>query len=105
MSINSISSLSVVQTLTSQLQAQDVSLNQLSTELATNQKYSDLTDYAPTDALNLLNLQATASQQQAYLGVISTVQTRLSGYDTTMTDMESIVTQAQALVGGDSNYS
>ena len=101
----SVSSLSTVQLLSAQLQAQDTTLSQLSTQLATGNKYADLTDYDPTDALNLLNLQASVTQKNAYLNVIGTVQTRLSGYDTTMTDMESVVAQAQSLIAGDGTYS
>jgi flagellin-like hook-associated protein FlgL len=105
MSITSTSSLSMVQLLTSQLQAQDVSLGQLSTQLASQQKFSNLTDYSPTDAMNLLNLQDSATQRQAYIGVINTVQARMSAYGNTMTDMESVVSQAQNLVAGNGNFS
>lgn len=104
MSIISTSSLSVVQLLTSQIQAQNTTLSQLSTQLATGKQYTDLTDYAPTDALNLVNLQNTATQKEAYISVIKTVQARVSGYDTTMTDMESIVAQAQSLAAGNATY-
>ncbi|MGB9154647.1 MAG: hypothetical protein WCD70_16355 [Alphaproteobacteria bacterium] len=105
MSISSTSSLSIVQLLSSQLQTQEASLGQLSSQLTTSQKYTNLTDYAPTDALNLINLQDSMTQKQAYIGVINAVQPRLSGYDTTMTDMESVVTQAQTLTQADGNYS
>jgi len=105
MTITSISTLSQQQSLTSYLQAEQTTMTQLTEELATGQKYNDLTDYAPSDALNMMNLQATATQKQAYLGVITTVQARLSGYDTTMTDMESIVAQAQTLADGNQTYS
>ncbi|MDR3450902.1 MAG: flagellin [Alphaproteobacteria bacterium] len=99
-----ISTAAVQSILTSQLQAQQTTLAQLSEQLASNKKYSDLTDYAPSDALNLLNLQSSATQRQSYLSTISTVQTRLTGYDTTMTDMESIVSQAKSLAVGSPSY-
>ena len=105
MSITTTSSLSTSQTLIAQLQAQDKSLNQLSTQLATNQVYSNLTDYAPTDALNLLNLQENVAQKQSYLSVINTLQTRMTGYNTTMSDIESVVSQAQNLTQANGNYS
>jgi len=105
MSVNAISTASIQQILTSQLQAEQTALSQLTSQLATNKKYTDLTDYTPSEALNLMNLQDTATQRQAYIGVINTVQTRLSAYDTTMTDMESVVSQAQTLADGNPNYS
>jgi flagellin-like hook-associated protein FlgL len=105
MTINQVSTTSIQQILTSQLQAEQSNLAQLSEQLATSKKYTDLTDYSPSDALNILNLQDSSTQRQAYIGVINTVQTRLSGYDTTMTDMESVVSQAQALAAGNPNYS
>ena len=101
----SISTASIQSILTSQLVAEQSNLETLNEQLATSKQYTDLTDYAPSDALNLLNLQSSATQRQAYLSVIGTVQTRLSGYDTTMTDMESIVSQAQTLASGNPNYS
>ena len=104
MTINSISSAGIQQILTSQLQAQQANLAQLDEQLSSNQKYSNLTDYAPSDALNLMNLQSSSTQSQAYISAISTVQARLSGYDTTMTDMESIVSQAQTLANGNPTY-
>ena len=103
--ISSISNLSQTQLLVAELNSQSSNLNALSGQLASNQQYSNLTDYNPTDALNLMNLQSGTTQKQAYLSVISTTQTRLSGYDTTMTDMESIISQASALVDGSQNYS
>jgi flagellar hook-associated protein 3 FlgL len=103
--LTSISNVSIQQILTSQLQAEQTNLAQLSEQLATGQEYTNLTDYAPSDALNLMNLQNSATQRQAYISVINTVQTRLSGYDTTMTDMESIVAQAQTLADGNPNFS
>ena len=104
MSLSSVSTLSIQQMLTSQLQAQNVALTQVALQLATGKQHSNLTDYAPSDALNLMNMQNGATQSQAYIGVINTVQTRLSGYDATMTDMESIVAQAQSMAIGNPSY-
>jgi flagellin-like hook-associated protein FlgL len=105
MSITQISTASIQMVLTSQLQAEQANMAQLTSQMSTNQKYSNLTDYSPSDALNIMNLQNSSTQRQAYVGVISTVQTRLTGYDTTMTDMESVVSQAQTLAAGNPNYS
>jgi flagellin-like hook-associated protein FlgL len=104
MTITSVSNASIQQILTSQLISEKTTLSQLSEQLASKQKYSDLTSYTPSDALNMINLQSSATQRQAYLGVISTVQARMSGYDTTMTDMESVISQAHTLASGNPNY-
>ena len=105
MSINSISNSSLQQILSSQLSTEQTNLAQLTEQLATGQQQSNLTDYSPSDALNLMNLQNSATQRQAYISVINTVQTRLTGYDNTMTDMEFVVTQAQSLANGNPSFS
>lgn len=104
MTITSVSNLSTTQMLIAELNGQSASLSQLSEQLASQQKYDNLTDYSATDALNLLNLQSSSTQLSAYSGVITTVQSRLSTYDTTMTDMESIISQAASLVNSSQNY-
>jgi flagellar hook-associated protein 3 FlgL len=103
-SLTSISTTAIQQMLTSNLVAQQSAAAQLDEQLSSGLQHSNLTDYSPTEALDLMNLQSSATQSQAYLGVISTVQTRLSGYDTTMTDMESIISQAQTLAEGNPTY-
>ena len=100
----SISTASLGSMLTTQLQSQQATLAQLTAQLSSRQQHNDLTDYAPSDALNLMNLQDSATQSQAYIGVINTVNARLSGYNTTMTDMESITSQAQGLASGNPTY-
>ena len=104
MAISSISTTSLQQMLTSQLQSEQITLTQLTQQLSSGKQHTNLTDYAPGDALNLINMQNTATQSQAYIGVINTVQTRLSGYDTTMTDMESVVSQAQSMAINNPSY-
>ena len=69
----SISTASLGSMLTTQLQSQQATLAQLTAQLSSRQQHNDLTDYAPSDALNLMNLQDSATQSQAYIGVINTV--------------------------------
>jgi len=101
----SISNLSIQSSLTSALQGQQATLTQLSTQLATQEKYTNLTDYSASDARNLISLQSTATQTQAYISVIGTVSTKLSVYNSTMTDMESIIAQAQTIAQNNPTYS
>lgn len=105
MSVSSISNASRTQTLISQLTSQSATLGDLSTQLATGHKHTNLTEYQAADASNLLNLKSAATQLDAFSTVNKTVQSRLSAYDTTLSDIESIVSQAQTLVNGSQNYS
>ncbi len=105
MSTASVSNMSVIQTLTAALQSQKAQLTTLSEQLASSKKYSDLTDYSASEARSLINLQASATQRQAYISVITTVSTNLSIYDTTLSDLEEIATQAQSLANNNPTYS
>ncbi|MFA4994264.1 MAG: hypothetical protein WC521_03060 [Bdellovibrionales bacterium] len=104
MSITSISNLSIVRNLTSALQNQQLSLSELSSQLATQKKHTDLTDYSANDARNLIDLQAAGTQCDAYISVIATASTNLSIYDTIMTDLEEIISQAQSLANNNPTY-
>ncbi len=104
MSVMSVSNLSIVKSLTSSLRNQQTTLSQLSVQLSTQKKFNDLTDYIPNDARTLIDLQAAATQKQAYTSVIATVSTNLSIYDTTLSDLESIVSQGQSLANNNPTY-
>ena len=75
MGITSVSNLSLVRGLTSALQRQQSSLSDLSIQLSTQKKYTDLTDYSANDARNLIDLEAAATQSDAYISVIATAST------------------------------
>jgi flagellar hook-associated protein 3 FlgL len=79
------------------LQSQQTTLAQLNQQLASNQKYSNLTEYNPVDAKDLLSFQNAITQRQAYISGMQSVSARLTIYDSTMTDMESVAQQAQQL--------
>jgi len=105
MSTTTVSNLSVIQSLTAALQQQKASLATLSEQLASSKKYSNLTDYTASEARTLINLQASATQKQAYINVITTVSTNLSVYDATLTDLEEITSQARSLANNNPTYS
>ena len=105
MAVSSVSNLSVQAALTSALQTEQSTLTQLTAQLSSQKQHANLTDYSASDARNLVNLQSTATQRQAYLSVINTVSNNLSVYDTTLTDLESVVTQAKNLADNNPNYS
>ncbi len=104
MSTSSISNLGRTASMASALQAEMSTLTKLSEQLSTQKKHTNLTDYTASEALTLINLQASATQREAYLNIITTVNNNLSIYDTTLTDLESIAMQAQSLANGNPNY-
>ena len=100
-----ISAIGLQLSTASLLQSQMTELDTLNQQLASGVKSSDLTDYSPSDAQNLLNYQNAITQRQSYLSSIDTVQARLSVYDSTMTDMESLTQTAQTLAAQNTTYS
>lgn len=105
MSSLSVSNASIVQTLTTSLTSGKSTLSQLTQQLSSGEKYDNLTDYTASEARSMINLQATATQKQAYLNVITTVSNNLSNYDATLTDLESLVKDAQKIASNDQTYS
>ena len=97
MGLTSISALGLQLFATSNLMAQQTQLATLSEQLASNQQHSNLTDYTPLDASQLLNFQNSITQRQSYVSSMKVVSARLDVYDSTMTDMESIASQAAQL--------
>jgi flagellar hook-associated protein 3 FlgL len=99
-----ISTLGVQFQAISNLLGEQTNINLLNEQLASNQKFTNLTDYSPVDASNLVTFQNNINQRQGYLSAMQTVQTRLSMYDATMSDMESIAQQAQTLSSQNQNF-
>ena len=95
--MTSVSTLGLQLLSTTSLQAEQTNMALLSNQLASNQQHNNLTDYSPLQAQQLINFQGAITQRQAYVSAMQTVSPRLSVYDSTMTDMESIASQAAAL--------
>jgi flagellin-like hook-associated protein FlgL len=102
--MTTVSNIGLQLLLTGNLQSEQSTLGILNEELASNKKFDNLTNYVPTDALNLINYQNVITQKRSYLGSIQTVQSRLTAYDATMTDMENIAGQAGALASSSQNF-
>ncbi len=101
----SISNIGRTASMVSALQNEQSTLSKLSEQLSTQKRNTNLTDYTASEALNLINLQASATQKEAYINIITSVNNNLSIYDATLTDLENIATQAQSLANGNANYS
>jgi len=104
MAITSISTRNLQKSLTAQLQSEQSTLSLLATQLSSQKKFQNLTDYAPRDARNLVNLQSVAAQRATFKNIINTVNNTLSVYDSTLTDLESLASQAQSLATNNPTY-
>jgi len=99
-----VSTSGIQSTAANQLQIELKNIQQLNEQLASGQQEQNLTDYAPTTAQNLLNFQNGLNQSQSYISAMDTVQARLSGYNSSLGDMESIASTAQALAEQNTTY-
>lgn len=99
-----ISSIGLQSSTAAMLQTQLTELEVLNQQLASGQQADNLTDYTPSDAVNLMNYQDAITQRQSYISSINTVQARLSVYDSSMSDLESVAETAQSLAEQNSNY-
>ncbi len=102
--MSNISALGLQLVMTANLQNQQADLSKLNEQLASSKLNSNLTDYAPLAAHQLLNLQNAIAQKQSYLSSMQTVTTRLTIYDSTLSDMEDIASQANSLASQNQNY-
>lgn len=89
---------------TQNLQKEQNNLATLNEQLASGKQHSDLTQYAPVDAHNLMDFQNAITQRQSYIGGMTTVSARLSMYDTTMNNIETMAAQAGALASSNQTY-
>ena len=91
-------------TLTSQLTTQSTQLGKLAEQLSSGVKNNDLTDYDATTAKQLINYNSQIAIRQGYLNSMTTVQSRLSEYDSIFTDLETVATNAQTLASSNTSY-
>jgi flagellar hook-associated protein 3 FlgL len=103
MATNIVSNLALQIFSTTSLQNEQSNLAQLNEELASGHQFDNLTDYTPLQAENLVNLQDTVTQRQAYVTSMQTVSSRLSVYDSTLGDLETVAQQAGELASQNPN--
>ena len=85
--MSSISTAGLTLIMNSALLRQQNTLSLLSQQLSSSKQHGTLTEYTPTEAHNILDLQNGVTQREGYNSAISNVQQRLSMYDTTMADV------------------
>jgi flagellar hook-associated protein 3 FlgL len=83
---DSVSTLGNYLNSTSLIRSAQLQINDLQAEYTTGKKKADLASNA-TDASKLLNLQRTTAGQQSYISTGTQVNTVLSGYDLSLTDL------------------
>ena len=92
-----VSAIGTQLSLVTALQNEQSNLGILNQQLATGTVHNNLTDYNPVDARNMVDFQNAIIQRQSYNAAMQNVQTRLSLYDTTMSDVENMAEQANTL--------
>ncbi|MDD3287919.1 MAG: flagellin [Alphaproteobacteria bacterium] len=92
-----ISTLGIQLTNTDILTTSQSKLLKLNEQLASEKRSNDLTDYTPSEALNLLNLNSTIKKREGFLGSINAIDTRLKVYDQSLTGLEEIAAEASSL--------
>lgn len=102
--VTSVSTLATTLFATRNLLTQQTNLADLNQQLSSGKKYNDLTKYQPVEARNILDFQNAINQRQSYNTAIETVKTRLTLYDSTLSDIENIAQQAQNLSGNNQTY-
>jgi flagellin-like hook-associated protein FlgL len=102
--VTSVSTLATTLFAARNLLTQQTNLADLNQQLASGRKYNDLTKYEPVEARNILSYQNAINQRQSYNAAIDTVNSRLTLYDSTLTDIENIAQQAQSLAGNNQTY-
>ncbi len=94
MTSNILSDLGVQLSTINSLQTQQQNLQQLNEELSSGVQYSDLTDYSPTQASQLMNFNNGITQRQGYLSAMNTVNANLSVMSNSLTGLQSVIQQA-----------
>ncbi|MCL2473819.1 MAG: hypothetical protein FWF23_02810, partial [Alphaproteobacteria bacterium] len=105
MYLSSVSNISLVKDMTSNLLGQQRTLHLLSNQLSTGVKSNNLTDYSPTEAKRLLSLSAALSQRDAYLFSINSARDNMSFYEVTLTQISKILDLAISFSSNNNVYS
>lgn len=79
-------------------------MSTLAQQLATGKKSSSLTDYTSSEAQKLMNFSNTLTQNKGFLAAINTVTPRISSYDTALTSLESVASDASSLATSSTTY-
>lgn len=102
--VERISSLGIFYNTNSNLSSSNSLLSKLTEQQTTGYKSTNLTDYTASEAQQLLNAASTINEQEGYLDVIATLETRMETYDTTLTGIEDTIATITSAITSASTY-
>lgn len=102
--VESLSTLGMQHSVTNNLSSGQLLLSQLTAQLTTGVYSSNLSEYSASDAQKLLDVSSTVAEQNGFLDVIGTVETRLKTYDSTMTGIEDTIATATSSILSQPTY-
>ncbi len=76
----------------------------LSQQMASEKKSSNLTDYSSSDAQTLMTYNAQVTQQNSYLNVMTTLSSRITTYDASLTGIENTAATATSAFATSQTY-
>ncbi len=102
--VDSISNIGIQLSSTKSLSSGTTLLSKLSEQLTSGKYSENMTDYSAADAQRLLNLTSDIDQQDGFLSVINTIQTRIQVYNTAFEGVEDIASQASSSILSAGSY-
>ncbi|MDD5586614.1 MAG: flagellin [Alphaproteobacteria bacterium] len=102
--VSAISTLGLQLLSINNLTAGQSKLALLNRQLATGKKSLDLTDYSSSEAQLLMNLSNSITSRQGFLNVADTLDARIKIYDSSLTALEDIASQANSVALNSSVY-
>ncbi|MGE0108699.1 MAG: hypothetical protein AB7S81_02890 [Bdellovibrionales bacterium] len=102
--VETLSTLGLQTSVMTNLTSSQALLSKLTEQLTTKVYSTNLTDYSASNAQTLLDVTSTVAEQEGYLDVISTLETRLEMYDSTLTGIEDTLSTAYSALVGQQTY-
>ncbi|MEJ0061972.1 MAG: flagellin [Alphaproteobacteria bacterium] len=101
--ISGVSNLSILSQATRSLNTGQENMADLTQQLASGRKTSDITDYSVFDARTLLSSRDLQDKSTAYIAAIHSVSPRLSVYQSTLSSLTTLTTNIQSLINNTQN--
>lgn len=103
--ITGISSASILSQTIAALNNQQSTMSDLTQQLSSGLRSTDLTKFTPYESDNLINSKGLISKYESYNAAIESVQPRLSVYTSSLLSLEQLVKTTQSLVNNTQNFS
>jgi len=102
---DSLSTLGLQLSINDKLSTGQSLLSTLTEQLTTGIYSTNLIDYSASDAQKLLNISSELSEQDGFLSVITTIESRLKVYESTLTGIEDTASEAYSSIISEPTYS